>query len=127
MGDVASRVSILESQLPDLQDQAQTAGLLRDQCRELQTRIDTISDLKERRSQLESAIKDIEAAEAEMTAREHELDSCIARLKSRQPWVTLSEIHQQIDDAQTELDELSRQLGERRSRLSKLFGKKREG
>ncbi|MBI4337349.1 MAG: hypothetical protein HY683_05925 [Chloroflexi bacterium] len=97
---------------------------LRRACADLDQKARALPDLQERRKALQQALRQHEADDAELAKQEKALADRVQRLRDRYQWVELARVQQAIEDARRELDDLQRQLGEKRSLLGRVFGKK---
>ena len=62
-----------------------------------------------------------------ISRQEQQLADVINQLKPRKGWVELADLQVAIYNSKVELDQISRQLGEKRSLLDKLLGRNRGG
>ncbi|HEY50413.1 MAG TPA: hypothetical protein G4O20_01225 [Dehalococcoidia bacterium] len=126
-----SQLPYLISEANKLKEQAAKVDKLQKECRNLSRKIRSIPSLEERKKSLEAAIatheakvRDISAKERGLVAREEELADRIVKIQKRMGWVELAILEQAIKEARDEIDTLSRQLGEKRSLLDKIFRRK---
>ncbi|MFC1917201.1 hypothetical protein ACFLXH_00910 [Chloroflexota bacterium] len=136
------------SQLPQLQaeaikyrEQAVVAQELEKECHCLSRKVKSLPRLEEKKKLLNAAIREHEEKEKQLTvkeqktitkerwlaAKETELASSIEKLQKRRGWIDLATLEQTIKEVKQELKQLSKQLGEKRSLVDKLFHRKGDG
>ncbi|MFC1873879.1 hypothetical protein ACFLYX_01100 [Chloroflexota bacterium] len=129
-----SRLEELKVEWKRLQEKASLATELEKECREFQRKVRKIPSLEERKKALEEALEKYEKEVKSFTAREQDaakregsLATAIAKLQQRTGWLELAELEEQIKKTREELDQVLRQLGEKRSVLDVLLLRKRGG
>lgn len=106
--------------------QAQEEQLRRD-ISELEERAKKVPDLQQKRATLQAAVEAQEKEEKQLTAREQALGWRLEELKRRAGWVQLADLQTAIVEATGQLEEVRKQLGEKRSLLGKVLLRRREG
>ncbi len=96
---------------------------LREDIEELKVKAKGRSSLEKRKAKLKEAEAEYERESSELAKLEKDLGSGINKVKEGREWYNLSMITTEVERAQAELDELSRQLGEKRSLVQKLLGR----
>ncbi|MFC2008108.1 hypothetical protein ACFLT0_00240, partial [Chloroflexota bacterium] len=124
----------LQTEAKRFREQAKYADELKQECTELSKTIRKSPSLEERKKQLNARIMDYnarvrqaQAQEQDIAAREQQLAKWITRLQERTGWVELAELQQSVREARKELDQVSKQLGEKRSLLDRILGRNKEG
>ena len=146
--DQPVKTAQLEAQWRQLEGQAQKAIDLQKECQGLSAKIKSLPSLVERKASYEARLAQHQAEEKEISARdanieqvarqwkeweqqliekETRLQKTIRQLQARGSWVELAGLEMAIEMRKTELEQLSKQLGEKRSLLDKLLGRKKEG
>ncbi|MFC1935656.1 hypothetical protein ACFLX9_02710 [Chloroflexota bacterium] len=117
------RYRALEKEAAQLRQIVSAVTQLRGEIRSLKSRARGFSSLERRKAKLEEDVAAHEREEAVLSKKEEALASRLDDLKRRAGWLSLAQMEQVLVEAKQELDDLSRQLGEKRSLVQKLFGK----
>lgn len=125
--DLTPRIINLQLRLTRLQEQASQAVKLENECNVLNDKIQQLPAIEQWKASLQEGISKYQSEERELTRKEAELSHIIAELKPRKGWVELAAINEAILKSRQELDQLSNQIGEKRSLLDKLLMRKKAG
>jgi myosin heavy subunit len=120
-----SKLPYLENEAAKLQKEAARADELGKQCHELSNRIKTLPSLQQRWASLDKTISQYQDEEQQIAAGEARLGKALEQLKQRSAWVTYLDLQYNINKEKAELDQLSQQLGEKKSLLQRLMGGRR--
>jgi len=135
-----SRLGYLEEELKKIQAKAARTKELEKECRDLSRKVKKLPALDDRKKSLETTIKEHEDAAKELGNREQEiakkeksiadkendLSSRIEKLQKQKGWIELAELEEVIKEAKQELNQLQKQLGEKRSLLDKMLLRHKE-
>jgi DNA repair ATPase RecN len=113
----------LQAQWKLLQDTNQKMVQIENECKDLNNQIKKLPSLEQRKTQLVEAVKKYQVDEKQLVEKEARMGRVLTDLKERNAWVDYVTLALNIQNAKAELDELSRQLGEKRSLLDKLLGR----
>ncbi len=130
-----SKLPYLEAEYRKIQVEAANIEEIQNEIESLNKKIKSLASLDEKRTALKTKIKDHEAKTAELTKQEQEvtknekalaekeasLAARINKIQQRQNWVSFAEVEEAIENGEKELDQVLRQLGEKRSLLDKLL------
>lgn len=130
-----SKLPYLEQEVRKIQAEAARSEKLQEDIKELSRQIKKLPLLEEKKKALENRIKEFEAKTGELNKREQQiikeeqalsekessLSARINKLRQRKGWVDWAEVEEAIETAKKELDQILRQLGEKRSLLDKLL------
>ncbi len=128
----------LETEAGKLRERAKQTEALKQECARLSREIKKQPSLEEKRKSVEEAIakyeekaknlaqreRETNIKEQNTNNRETELAARIEKLQHRLGWVELAELKQHIKEAKRELDQLLKQLGEKRTLLDRLLHRK---
>jgi DNA repair exonuclease SbcCD ATPase subunit len=117
-----SRVPYLEQELARRNKEAEQVTQLEGRCKELSEKIKTLPSLQDREKKLASDISNYQAWEREIVQNEARLGTALEQLKMRSAWVTYVDLQYNIQNLKTELEQLSIQLGEKKSLLQRILG-----
>lgn len=130
----ADEVADLEEEASQLKEEAAKAQVLQAECKRLSRHIKAQPALEERREKLTAAINDYnskvrqyQAQESDVSSKEQVLAKAIFGLQKRKGLAEIAELEEAIKEAKRELNDLSRQLGEKRSLFDRLFMKRKDG
>ncbi len=124
--DVGRQLPFLEAQAQDLQERAKRAVKIEEICQALTEEIEAIPDLEKRKAALEETAREYKDRAASIAAQEKKYERMIHQLQEREGWLSLAQLEQSIAQARDELDQISRQLGEKRSLLDRMIRRKQE-
>ncbi len=129
-----SRLPSLEAEAKKIRDEAANVEKLEAECQELTRKVKQLPSLEERKKSLEESLRKYQAEEKalvgreqQLSAREAELSRTLQRIREREGWLTLATIEQKIAEGKQELEQLSRQIGEKRSFMERLLHRRKEG
>jgi DNA repair exonuclease SbcCD ATPase subunit len=117
-----SRVPYLEQELVRRNKDAEQVTQLEVRCKELSKKIKTLPSLQDKEKKLATDISNYQAWEREIVQSEGRLGTALEQLKMRSAWATVLDLHNTIQKQKVELDDLSRQLGEKKSLLQRILG-----
>jgi DNA repair exonuclease SbcCD ATPase subunit len=117
-----SRLPYLEQELARQKKEAEQVTQLEERCKELSERIKTLPSLQDREKKLESGISNYQSWEKEIVQSEARLGQALEKLKMRSAWVTYLDLQYNIQNLKAELEQLSVQLGEKKSLLQRILG-----
>jgi hypothetical protein len=119
---IPSKLPALEQEIARLKQEAADADIMRKECAELSKKIKVLPLLQGRRAALENSRRHYQEEEAQVKADEMRLGQALEALKERSAWVTYIDLDRNIQRQRTELEEIAKQIGEKRSLLQKIFG-----
>jgi len=136
-----SRLDYLEEELRKIQAKEARTKTLEKECQKLSQKIKRLPPLEEKKKSLKSAIKEYETAAGELKGREEEIErqekalasketrlaDRVEKLQKQKGWLELAELEEAINESKQELDQVLKQLGEKRSLLDKLLMRRKEG
>jgi chromosome segregation ATPase len=125
--DQVVKTANLQKKWEQLQSEAQKAVELGSQCQSLTQKIKELPEMTQRKTALQARIDKYYMEEKEIASREVQLANAIRQLQSRTAWVDLATLLQAVQNTKQELDQLARQLGEKRSLLDRLMHRKEGG
>jgi DNA repair exonuclease SbcCD ATPase subunit len=118
-----SRLPDLEQEMDRIKAEVDKCEALEKQCKELSLQIKKAPFLEAKKADLDKALSSYKAEEAKITQQEARLGEALDRLKLRSAWVQFVDLQYSIQKARAELEELSQQLGEKRTLIDKLLGR----
>jgi DNA repair exonuclease SbcCD ATPase subunit len=116
-----SNVGYLENQWKEIQAEGKRIATLEQEIKSLTTKIKELPSLEQKKASLEEAIRKYNAQESQLSQREASLGRSLQQFKERNAWVDLQTLVFNIQEKQSLLDQLSRQINEKRSFLDKLL------
>jgi DNA repair exonuclease SbcCD ATPase subunit len=119
-----SRLPYLEQELAKKKKEAEQVIQLEQKCKELSEKIKTLPSLQDKEKKLATDISNYQAWEREIVQSEARLGTALEQLKVRSAWATVLDLHNTIQKQKVELDDLSRQLGEKKSLIQRILGKR---
>jgi hypothetical protein len=122
-----ANVPHLEDELKSLQQDAQKALDLEKEVKAMAAKIKEAPSLEQKKATLDDAIRKYNADEAQLRARESNLGLSLRDYRERNAWFDFQTLAYNVRIKKQELDEVSRQLGEKRSLLDRLLNRNREG
>jgi DNA repair exonuclease SbcCD ATPase subunit len=118
-----SSVPYLEDQWRSIQQEAKRAIDLDNEVKALTAKIKELPTLEQKKTTLEEGIRKYNTEEYQLRAREASLGRALQEFKERNAWADLHTLNYNIQLKQTELDQISKQLGEKRSLLARLLNR----
>lgn len=130
-----SKLPSLEAEYRKIQVEASNIEEIQKEIDNLNKKIKSLASLDEKRTSLKAKIKDHETNAAELSKQEQEvaknekalaekesnLSARINKIQQRKDWVSYAQVEKSIETGKKELDQIQRQLGEKRSLLDKLL------
>jgi hypothetical protein len=123
----AAKINELERQWQGLQQQVKRVSDLDKDCQELALKIFKLPFLLARKTSLEKGLQDYQNDEKILTEKEAQLVTALSNLKERNAWVNLATLQYNIQLKTQELEELNKQIDDKRSFLDKLLNRHKEG
>jgi len=117
-----SRVPYLEQELAKKKKEAEQVNQLEERCKELSAKIKTLPLLQDREKKLEAEFAKYQVMEKDIVECEARLGTALEQLKMRSAWATILDLHNTIQKQKVALDDLSRELGEKKSLLQRILG-----
>jgi DNA repair exonuclease SbcCD ATPase subunit len=117
-----SRVPYLEQELAKKKKEVEQVIQLEQKCKELSERIRTLPSLQDREKKLESEFAKYQVMEKDIVDCETRLGTVLEQLKMRSAWATVLDLHNTIQKQKAELEQLSIQLGEKKTLLQRILG-----
>jgi DNA repair exonuclease SbcCD ATPase subunit len=117
-----SRVPYLEQELVRRNKEAEQVTQLEGKCKELSEKIKTLPSLQDREKKLATNISNYQVWEREIVQSEARLGKALEQLKMRSAWATYLDLQYNIQNLKAELEQLSVQLGEKKSLLQRILG-----
>jgi hypothetical protein len=114
---------VLQAKWKLLQDTNQKMVQIENECNDLNNQIKKLPSLEQRKAQLVEVVKKYQAEEKQLVEKEARMGKTLTDLKERNAWVDYVTLQFNIQNAKAELDQLSKQLGEKRSLLDKVLGR----
>jgi len=136
-----SRLDYLEEELKKIKAKEARTKALEKECRNLSRKVKKLPSLEEKKKSLKATIKEYETTAKELNEREEEIEKQekalaseetrladrIEKLKKQKGWLELAELEEAREETQRELDQVLKQLGEKRSLLDRLLMRRKEG
>jgi len=126
-----ARLTSLRYRVEGLRRQVAEVPRLEREVQDLSAQAQRLPDLERKREDLASRLEALRQAEAQaardeaaLTVKEQALARRLERLRQRGSWTTMAELDQAIEQARRELEDVSRQLGEKRSLVGRFLGRK---
>jgi hypothetical protein len=122
----AAKINDLERQWQGLQQQVKRVNELEQACQELALKIFKLPFLLARKTSLEKGLQDYQNDEKMLTEKEAQLSASFDNLHERFARVDLATLQYNIQLKKQELEELNKQIDDKRSFLDKLLNQHRE-
>lgn len=120
---VEDRLEGLEQEKESLRVEAEKADELERTVTDMQAQVQALPCLETREAKLSGELVDYQSKSEELDLKEEALGHRLRNLERRYRQVEMGELEQAIMESRAELKDLRKQLGEKRSLVSKLFGR----